>query len=915
MGGEKARAVLWSKEALPALYFMNTLLYVNGARLNEARPSQSEVVPPSATSLPVQAPSDTPNSAREPDAMPARPVALRVRFENIPAQLCALNGWVLWRYEWNGNNHTKVPYQPNGHRASINKSATWSSLRDVRAAYEAGGIDGAHGFDGIGLVLARADGIVGVDLDHQMDGEGKWSALALEALGGFASYAEVSPGGGGLRIFVRGTLGRAGHKKEGVEIYGAARYLTVTGHRIVGTSRAVEGAQGAIDAFVERHFAKGGASGGGASGGGSAQAAMPLVKLSAKQLLRRARAARNGSKFRALYDAGDISAYGGDDSAADLALCRMLAFWSGPDAASIDALLRGSALWRGPGRAAKWDAVRSGDGRTYGQLTIGKALESCTRFYDALGRRGTPWPSGGVPSSDAGECNTKGGESSDIQSSDAQEVPCPDIPITPGFALDDIGNGKRFAAQHRARARYCPSWKCWMVYNTLEGRWVRDQSRTVEALAKGTANSIAREALATPGDAERAALLGHARRATARTKREVMVKDAQSEDGMILLPHDLDSAPWQLNVLNGTLDLRTGRLLPHDPDDLLGQLAPVVFDPAATCPLFEAFLRGVFNESEEMIEFVAQVLGYTLTGQTREQMFFPVVGRGSNGKSTLLQTVRRLLGTYAREFDPQTFMVRQNERIAVDVADLHNVRMAITSESSATQRLDEGKIKRMTGGEDLIGERKFEHPFSFSPQFKLFLVTNHLPQIKGTDRGIWRRVAPLPFEEHFWKEGEGREGEGKEGEAPGPPNRRADLQLPDKLHAEFPGILNWLVGGCLRWQRAGALVLPKQVLAKKGAYREEQDELGEFIADCCRLDPGAQTRSRELYGTYESWCIENARAPLSENLFGARLLERGLTSGKTRKYRTRVGIALQDKSTFAWGQGRVGHRSQFSGRV
>ena len=389
----------------------------------------------------------------------ARPVSLPVLFENIPAHLRALNSWVLWNFEWSPERGkwTKPLLRPSGHYAKVNALSTWSSFEAVTAAYKSGN------FDGIGIVLTEEDDVVGVDLDKQTGKFGSLSELAVSTLEHFDTYSERSPSGNGVRLFCTGTMDAKGHNnRKGVEIYRDAHYLTVTGHRIEGTPESVEPAQDAIDNFVARHFPNAITANPTAQTqeGDEPDIEVPRLKLHVDQILSRARAAKNGHKFRALYDHGDLSDYENDESAADMALCRLLAFWCGRQPEVIDQLFRGSALHRDPKRIAKWDGPCSG-GLTYGQYTIKRVLESCTQFF---------------------------GDQKPVSVGDG------DVSITLGISTDGIGNGERFAAQHRHRARYCPAWKCWLVYDREEGRWVRDECRQVEALAKLTARSIKREA-------------------------------------------------------------------------------------------------------------------------------------------------------------------------------------------------------------------------------------------------------------------------------------------------------------------------------------------------------------------------------------------------------------------------------------
>ena len=455
-----------------------------------------------------------------------------------------------------------------------------------------------------------------------------------------------------------------------------------------------------------------------------------------------------------------------------------------------------------------------------------------------------------------------------------------EVSLTPGLPLDEIGNGKRFATQHGHAVRYCKLWNSWLIFDGR--RWTKDEKDGIEARAKVTARLIIKEAELTQNDDARAALLKHAAATSRRAKRETMVKDAASEPGIGITPSELDTDKWALNVLNGTLNLRTGELRPHNPADLLTKVAPVAYNRAARCPLWLQFLDKVFAGDAAMIDSIQRALGYALTGDTREQNFIIAQGGGSNGKSTLFQAVARILGDYALEIEPATIMVQKQERMAVDIADLFNVRFVVTAESNDTQRLDEAKMKKMTGGEQLTGERKFEHPFKFWPQFKLFLATNHLPEIRNTDNGIWRRVVAVPFDVAFWKEGEGS----------GAPELKADLELSDKLQAEYSGILAWLVEGCLKWQRDG-LTWPQKVRAKKEAYRQDQDVLGQFLADCCIVGEAFQVAAKDLNAAYDHWRQENSLKEMSAIALSKRLKERGFVKEDSYKARGWRGLGLK----------------------
>jgi primase-polymerase (primpol)-like protein len=286
------------------------------------------------------------------DRITPKPTPLIVRPEFIPVELKSIRAWVTWRYEWNGNKWTKRPYRANhSSKASTTDPTSWGSFRDAMSCYSRGG------FDGIGFVLHPRNRIVGIDLDHCI--EASTAVWAIKIIIELNSYTELSPSGNGVRIFVRGTLPAGGRKKDLIEMYDTGRFLTVTGHRRAGSPQILESREQAIQALHLRIFSK------------------PKVEqckfftlefLGDAQVLERAFRARNGDKVEDLYR-GRIDSRYNSHSQADLALCRMLAFYT-DDISQIDRLFRSSGLFRD-----KWDERHYGDGRTYGEGTILKALE------------------------------------------------------------------------------------------------------------------------------------------------------------------------------------------------------------------------------------------------------------------------------------------------------------------------------------------------------------------------------------------------------------------------------------------------------------------------------------------------------------------------------------------------------------
>jgi putative DNA primase/helicase len=368
---------------------------------------------------------------------------------------------------------------------------------------------------------------------------------------------------------------------------------------------------------------------------------------------------------------------------------------------------------------------------------------------------------------------------------------------------------------------------------------------------------------------------------------QAMINLARSEAGVPVRPADLDADPMLLNVLNGTIDLRTGGLRPHRPADMITKLAPVEYEDTARCPLWLDFLEKVFRGDRDLITYVQRLVGYCLTGDVREQALPIFWGAGSNGKSTLVTTVMGVLGEdYAVKAPRDLLLARKGDQHPTKVARLFGRRLAVCSELAEGEALDEALVKDLTGGDLLTARAMREDYWQFRPTHKVVLVTNHKPEIRGTDEGIWRRPRLVPFTAYFW------DPDRPEDRAKGlPAEYRKDTGLMDRLRAELSGILAWAVEGCLAWRRHG-LGSAAAVTDATGVYRAEQDTLSGFLEEECVLEAGRSAKAAELYGRYVFWCRRAAEEPVSMKAFGAALGRRGFqryTSNGTR-YR---GIGLK----------------------
>lgn len=552
------------------------------------------------------------------------------------------------------------------------------------------------------------------------------------------------------------------------------------------------------------------------------------------------------------------------------------------DADAVTAL--GMVATTNAGGAKKWtraytetlrgaDVVLIPDNDTPGRQhmeTVAQALYGIAKRVKLLTLEGVP------PKGDVSDWLVCGHTRTDLEQLVAQTpewVPSAvDAPSAPDKPTDlhftDLGNAERLVRRHGDDSRYCPTWGQWLIWNGQ--RWVPDTTGEILRRAKDTIRSLYAEAAALEDDDKRTALARWAMRSESEGKLRAMVSLAESE--LPITPDALDTDPWLLNCENGTLDLRTGTLRPSRREEYLTKLLPVAYDPQATCPTWIAFLKTITGENPALQAFLQRAVGYSLTGQTTEQAFFLLYGTGANGKSTFIETLRTLLGDYAKQADFGTFLARPTGGAREDVARLAGARFVAATEAESDQRFSEVLLKQLTGGDAVTARFLYQEGFEFRPMLKLWLAANTKPTIKGSDHGIWRRIRLIPFTVTILPE-------------------QQDRHLADKLRAELPGILAWAVHGCLAWQTDG-LGTPPEVDTATESYKADMDPLVGFLDDCCTLHANGETPAADLYDTYRQWSEANGEYCLRQRSFGQRLREHGLDNRKAHGRKVWVGISL-----------------------
>jgi putative DNA primase/helicase len=438
----------------------------------------------------------------------------------------------------------------------------------------------------------------------------------------------------------------------------------------------------------------------------------------------------------------------------------------------------------------------------------------------------------------------------------------------------DATNAERLLKLYGRDIRYNAAWKKWLVWDGK--KWQVDDGALIHEKGLEMVRGLYDEQLKTPDYRERMEIEKYAMLSESVRRREAFIKAASWIRELNITSEDLDINPWLLSVQNGTIDIESGTFREHKQEDMITKIANVEYVPGADCPLWKQFIREIMGLNGDIIRFLQAVVGMAITGDVSEQSIFIFYGSGANGKSTFLNTIMYILGDYALTTTTETFMKRNNEQSTNDIARLRGSRFVTTTEVDQGKRLSEPLIKQITGNDKVTARFLYGEYFSYMPTYKIFMGTNHKPIIKGTDFGIWRRIKLIPFVTRIEPD-------------------KQDKHLEEKLRAEGPGILNWLLEGTYRWRKEG-LVVPEAVSVATDDYKGEMDIIGNFLKECCIQSPGVSIRIRELFKAYQEWCEQNNEKAVSERILTSRLKEMGFNRIRSAEARYWSGIMLRAKA-------------------
>jgi putative DNA primase/helicase len=446
------------------------------------------------------------------------------------------------------------------------------------------------------------------------------------------------------------------------------------------------------------------------------------------------------------------------------------------------------------------------------------------------------------------------------------------------FHLTELGNAKRLVSKFGSSLRYVVEFKQWIVWKG--DRWMFDETGEIHRLAKKVTLGIYEETANTTSDDRRRALAKFANKSESQRALDALINLARTEEGIPLRVSELDKDPYLLGVNNGVINLRAGSLRTNTQSEYITKLAPVTFNPDASCPKWIRFLDQAMDGNKDMIEYLQRIVGYSLSGVTTEQQLFFLYGFGANGKSVFVNTIQDLLGDYAMQTPVSTLMTKNKGSVNNDVARLRGARFVATTETEEHSKFNESEVKLLTGGDMITARFLNKEFFEFRPEFKLWISGNHKP-VPGDGHGIWRRLILIPFDVVV-----------KE--------KNIDRNLPNKLREELPGILNWAIKGCLKWQEDG-LKTPDKILNAIKEYKSEMDTIQNWMDDCWKEEslPNAQIKASNLYLSYKKWVEVNGEFfTLSQRMLGTKLKERGFEKKRKSSALFYIGIEVTNLCQF-----------------
>lgn len=442
------------------------------------------------------------------------------------------------------------------------------------------------------------------------------------------------------------------------------------------------------------------------------------------------------------------------------------------------------------------------------------------------------------------------------------------------YNLTDAGNAEYFVSLYGDSLRYDHSRSRWLRWH--EHYWKPDDNKGVTRLALKSVRRRYQEAAGIDDLDRRKDIAKWAIGSEQKSRIESLLSLAKDFNPIADNGNEYDTDKWLFCVKNGVIDLKTGTLRDGLQDDRITMQSPVVYDPFESCPRWETFINEIFNGDTELINWWKLYCGYSMTGTTNEQIVPIGYGAGANGKRVLKEVLLSMFGDYGYDAPFSTFELYNRAAIPNDLAALSGKRFVTASETNQGTRLNEARVKALTGGDSITARFLNHEYFTFQPQAKFFLAVNHRPRVADDSFGFWRRVRLIPFTQQFIGEND-------------------DKNLLTTLKGESSGILNWMIEGCLEWVKYGLSDIPNCITNATEEYKSESDPVSEFLIECCVLNDQAQVKGKRFYTEYKTWCEDQGfkdKEILTNTAFG-RIMGQKFTNAKKESGKVYFGIGLK----------------------
>lgn len=711
-----------------------------------------------------------------------------MNFDNIPQEL-KINGlWCAWKLD---NLKGKVPYDvvTGGYARSNDKSTFHSFTQALSKMHQFYGFNENNKMTG-GLGLGIFNGYSAVDIDKCRDPEtGELNELAKEIIDYCGSYTEISPSKTGIRILfkTKSVIDKKNYYINNTKL-GLEIYISENTNKFVTITGDTIYPNDIREVNLDYILDE-------------YMRKHPIRTELITSVNIDARIIKALEKDKKLIKLWNTVApgRGSNESELDLALCNKLAFYVNGDYNKINEAFIESPYFKSKDDAHKDKWMNRDD---YREMTIEKSIHAIEEISGAQ-----------------------------LDEND----------------LNDTGNAQRLIERFGDILKFNVDNGRWLLWNSKY--WQTDIYNNVKNFAEIIAEEFKQQAMLTDYDENRKMIYRNVKRILSSSGKMAMLKEAEHISGIPITNNEFDVDPHLINCEDGVIDLRTGTVYEHDKKMMLGKFAPynITKDPPTR---WLKFLNEIFEGDQEVINYVHKVAGYSITGETKEQAMFILIGDGANGKSLFLEIMNIIAGSYGANSNVEILLEKRNNTQNLgDVARLNKIRNVVTDETKIGDKLNESAIKTMTSGIGKIVARfLYGNEFEFTPVFKIFMATNHKPVIRGTDHGIWRRLKLIPFNRVFER-------------------HEQDKELISKLKLEIDGIFTWAVEGAKKWYKEG-LKEPAVLDDTIKEYRTEMDIIQQWVEESCDVDKGFRTPSKDLFENFSQYASMNKEYQMSQTLFG-----------------------------------------------